>query len=235
MLKSESQALDLPKADLNLKLKIIQYFPQTFKYQLKPLFFMRRDYEKGQRTKKLMVYFIAFIMISSVFGVLFYGFSSSGKRELDYEDFKFINRGNFWVSNINGVAALFTYFPADVENIKADAKAIDRLKNVAEIDTSSNFNDTFAEQIALAEYQMGITLNNFNIFTRAGFTAQNKYKANIITCTNSTKFVPVIFFKSSNETKITLENDCVIAEAAKKEDVIKIKDRLAYGIFDIIK
>ena len=196
---------------------------------------MRRDYEKGQRTKKFMVYFIAFIMISSVFGVLFYGFTSSGKGELDYKDFKFINRGNFWTTNINGIEALFTYFPSDVENIKADGRVIDRLKNVAEIDVTSDFNDTHAEQIALAEYQMGITLNNFKIFARTGFTAQNKYKASTITCSNSTKFVPVVYFKSSNETKISLQDDCIIAEAAKKEDVLRLKDRIVYGIFNIIK
>ena len=174
-------------------------------------------------------------MISSVFGVLFYGFGSSGKLELDYKNFKFINRGKFWTTNINGVEALFTFFPSDVENIKTEQNAINRLKNIAEIDATSNFNDTFAEQIALAQYQIGITLNNFNIFVRNGFAASNKYNANLITCTNSTKFVPVIFFKSSNETKITLENDCIIAEASKKEDVLKLKDRIAYGIFNIIQ
>ena len=196
---------------------------------------MRRNYEKGQRAKKFMVYFIAFIMVSSAFGVVFFGFSGNSASSAQYDEFKFFNRQNFWSTTINGKDALFTYFPADVENINAEQNAINKLKNVIEIDITSDFNDTYAEQIALAQYQMGITLSNFNAFVRAGFTAKNNYNQPLITCNISTSFVPVIYFKSSNETKIYLQNDCIIAEAENVNDVIRIKDRIVYGIFGIIK
>lgn len=196
---------------------------------------MRRNYEKGQRAKKFMVYFIAFIMISSAFGVIFFGFGGNSASSVQYKEFEFFNRQNFWSTTINDREALFTYFPADVENINAEQNAINKLKNVIEIDITSDFNDTYAEQIALAQYQMGITLNNFNAFVRAGFTAKNNYNQPLITCNISTSFVPVIYFKSSNETKIYLQNDCIVAEAEKINDIIRIKDRIVYGIFGIIK
>ena len=195
---------------------------------------MRKHHDRADKTKKFMVYFIGFIMISSVFGVIFFGFSSGG-ASTKYNEFKFFNRGDFWSTNIDGREAMFTYFPSEIEPIQADANAISRLRNSPQIDITSDFNDTFAEGIALAQYQMGITLSNFNVFARSGFTNQTKYNAPVITCNSSTQFVPVIYFKNSNATKISFENNCIIAESATNADVIRLKDRLVYGILGIIQ
>jgi hypothetical protein len=82
---------------------------------------------------------------------------------------------------------------------------------------------------------MAITLNNFNIFVRQGFTAENDYNFPVITCEDPTNFVPVIYFRSFNETKVYMEDNCIIAEALRQEDVERIKDRMVYGILGIIK
>jgi len=50
-----------------------------------------------------------------------------------------------------------------------------------QIDITSDFNDSYAEGIALAQYQMGVSLNNFNLFVRSGFTAENQPGTLIIT------------------------------------------------------
>ncbi len=195
---------------------------------------MRRQHsEKG---KKIIVFLIGFIMVASVFGVIFFGFNTAdATRRLKYNGFEFINRGSFWSTNVNEREAWFTYFPTDVELVSVNDDIIKRLINVIEIDVTSEFNDTFAEQISLAEYNMGLTLNNFNVFVRQGFTNENQYNFPVITCESSTNFVPVIYFKSSNETKVYLENNCIIAEALTQADVEKIKDRLVYGILGIIQ
>ena len=195
---------------------------------------MRKHHDRADKTKKFMVYFIGFIMISSVFGIIFYGFSSGG-ASAEYNGFKFFNRGDFWSANIDGREAMFTYFPSEIEGIPADDNAVSRLKNTLQIDITSDINGTFAEGIALAEYQMGITLSNFDVFTRNGFTNQTKYNAPVITCNNATNFVPVVYFTKGNATRIYMQGNCVIAEAANNADVIRLKDRLVYGILGIIK
>ena len=191
--------------------------------------------ERVEKRKKFLVYFIGFIMVFSVFGVIFFGFGDGGTTSLRYNDFKFANKGSSWSTMINEKEALFTYFPSDVGGINVSNDVINRLKNILEIDVTSGFNDTFAKQISLAEYNMGLTLNNFNIFVRQGFTAESQYNFPVITCENATNFVPVIYFKSSNETKVYLENNCIIAEALRQDDVERIKDRLVYGILGIIE
>lgn len=195
---------------------------------------MRKHHDKADKTKKFMVYFIGFIMVSSVFGVIFFGFQGGG-ASATYNGFKFFNRGDFWSTNIDGREAMFTYFPSEIEPIPADDNAISRLKNTPQIDITSDINDTFAEGIALAQYQMGITLSSFNVFTRNGFTNQTKYNAPIITCNDSTNFVPVVYFTKGNATRIYMQDDCVIAEAGNHADVIRLKDRFVYGILGVIK
>lgn len=183
-----------------------------------------------------MVYLMGIIMVGSIFGVVFFGFGSSGATgSIKYNDFKFINKGSFWSTVVDGREAIFTYFPGDVESITIDGDIIDILKNKLEIDVTSDFNDTFAQEISLAGYNVGITLNNFNVFVRQGFTAENDYNFPVMTCKDSTAFVPVIYFRSSNETKVYMEDDCIIAEALRQDDVERIKDRLLYGMFGIIE
>lgn len=190
--------------------------------------------EKSNIGKKIIGYFIGIIMVFSAFGVIFFGFSAGSGGNVKYNGLKFIDKGNFWSVNINGREALFTYLPDEATSINIESLAVDRLKNVVQIDTTSEFNDTLAEPIALAQFQMGTALFNFNIFVRNGFTAEQQ-NFPIITCNQSTNFVPVIYFKSSNATNVYLDNNCIIAEALTQIDVIRVKDRLVYGILGIIE
>ena len=87
---------------------------------------------------------------------------------------KFIDEGDFWSTTVNGKEAIFVYTPSSVESIDIDNDIINKLKNAIEIDVTSDFNDTYAEEIALAQFQMGVTLNNFNVFVRGGFRSENE-------------------------------------------------------------
>ena len=189
--------------------------------------------EKSNIGKKMIVYFIGITMVFSVFGVIFFGFGAGSSGTVKYNGFKFVDKGNFWSVNVNGREALFTYLPDEAASINVESSAVDRLKNVVQIDTTSEFNDTLAEPIALAQFQMGTTLFNFNIFVRSGFTSEYP-NFPTITCKDATQFVPVIYFKESNATNVHIENNCIIAEAANAADAIRLKDRLVYGILGII-
>ncbi len=190
-------------------------------------------HERSNIGKKIIGYFIGIIMVFSAFGVIFFGFGAGSGGSVKYNGLKFIDKGNFWSVNVNGREALFTYLPDEVSFINDSSGAIGKLKNVVQIDSTSEFNDTLAEPIALAQFQMGTTLSNFNIFVRNGFTSDYQ-NFPTIKCEDATSFVPVIYFKESNATNIHMENNCIIAEAANAADAIRLKDRMVYGIFGII-
>lgn len=189
--------------------------------------------ERSTIGKKIIGYFIGIIMVFSAFGIIFFGFGAGSGGSVKYNGLKFTGKGNFWSVNANGREALFTYLPDEAASINVESSAVERLKNVVQIDTTSEFNDTLAEPIALAQFQMGTTLLNFNIFVRNGFTSEHQ-NFPVITCKDATKFVPVIYFKWSNATNVHMENNCIIAEAANAADAIRLKDRLVYGILGII-
>ncbi len=186
--------------------------------------------EKKSKWGMFLVAFIAFIMISSVIGFLYSGQTDQFK----YKDIKFIRTQNGWSAVINDRRVIFDYFPADVEQINLSSDIITALVNKPEIDTVSMLNDTFSEEIALAQYNMALALNNINIYMRAGFTTNNTFDMPIITCEDATPVVPIIYFKQSNQTKVSLEENCIIVEARNNIDILRIKDRLLYSMLGII-
>ena len=195
---------------------------------------MRRQRDEAKK-KKILGVILGITMFGSIFTFIFFGFNTGGRASgvVDYNGFEFINRGTHWSTSVDGREALFTYLPDDLGFIFINSDVINALKNKIQIDITSDFNDTSAETIAVTQYQVGITLNNFDLFVRNGFTSTQQ-NFPVITCDDSSNFVPVIFFKSSNETIFYLDNDCVIAEASDPADIIRIKDRLVYGILGII-
>ena len=78
-------------------------------------------------------------------------------------------------------------------------------------------------------------LQKTNKYIQSGKTKNTTtYNLPIITCDNATEFVPVIYFKDSNITKFTLENNCIIGESNSREGFLALKDRLLYALFDVI-
>lgn len=193
---------------------------------------MRRENNKA---KIIWAAFIGFIMISSVFGVMFYGFTSP-EEKLDYKGTVFTRINNGFTTQINKKQVPFSYFPSDVEELDIDREAITRIKNTAEVDMTYDLDNKYSQQIALIQYNIEpILADFFNIYIRKGFTANNSYNIPIIDCSQSTKNVPVLYFKESNTTRVYLEDNCIIAEASKGNEFLKISDRILYGMFGIIE
>jgi len=195
---------------------------------------MRRRRDDNKK-KILWAAIIGFIMVSSIFGVMFYGFTNP-EEKTRYNDFTFTMTRGGYTTEINKKRVPFSYFPTEVEELNIDKQVIDRIKNTAEIDITYDINNTYPQQIALVEYNIEPILRDFfNIYLRKGFTANNSYNLPIIDCTMATQNVPVLYFRESNATKVYLENNCIIAEASRGNEFLKIADRLLYGMFGIIE
>ncbi|MBU0628566.1 MAG: hypothetical protein KKC75_05220 [Nanoarchaeota archaeon] len=188
--------------------------------------------EKKSKWGMVLVIFITLIMVSSILGFIYS--SSDNTTQFKYNKIKFKRTNYGWSASINHKNFLFDYSPVDVEPIELSPEISSFISNKPEIDSTSIINDTFAEEIALAEYNMNLALNKMSIYLRSGFTANNTFNLPIITCDDATYSIPVIYFMQSNETKITLQNNCIIAEARNNIDILRIKDRLLYSIVGVI-
>lgn len=186
--------------------------------------------EKKSKWGAILVFFIAFIMISSIVGFIY----SEQDNQFKYNKIKFTKTSTEWRTTINNQQLTFDYFPSDVEQIELGDDVATALLNKPEIDATSELNDTFSEEIALANYNMALTLNKLNIYVMGGFTTNSTFNLPILTCKDATQAVPIIYFKQSNQTKVTLKNSCIIAEAKNNIDILRIKDRLIYAMLGII-
>lgn len=194
---------------------------------------MRREEKKKFWSKQNIVsLFIVLILISSVIGFIW---GRGGIQREKYGGYSFIRKGNEWVLKTDIAEIAFDYFPTEVEYINLSSEIASRMLNTFEIDSTYDVEDPYVEGIALAQHGLSQVLGYMNIYLRKGLTAENEYGLPVIICEDATITVPVIYFKKSNQTRIYLEDDCIIAEASEEIDFIRIKDRLLYGVLGIIK
>ncbi len=191
--------------------------------------------KKKEKSKgKFFSVFIVVIMSLSILGFLI-GNRGGGEQTLEYNDWSFTRSGNTWVTLVNNKQLFFDYFPEQIEDINISAEIIAKFGTL-EIDTTYDINDSFKEVIALSQYGLQENLRAVtNIYVRQGLTTENDFNLPVITCNDATDFVPVIYFKSTNETKVYLEDKCIIIEADSELNFLRAKDRLLYGYFKIIK
>ncbi len=189
---------------------------------------------RKEKKKWWLIIFIVIIMIGTTFSFVFFGFSGVDET-VKYNGIKFVRLPDRWEAKINGITAAFSFSPKDVENIVLAQDISSLLSNKLEIDTTSDVNSSFKEPIALAQHQMGLVLSNYNIFLRKGFSTNTSFNLPIITCSNATSNVPVIYFKHGNITQVKAENNCVFAEASSDLDFLRLKDRILYGMLGVMK
>lgn len=196
---------------------------------------VKEFWKKKNKPKKnwAAIVFLVFIVTGLSSGFVFFGFQGGGEATHRFNDHKFTFQGDHWRAKINGQYALFTFRPDQVLLLDVEGEVAPLLKEKIQIDATSSVNDTLIEAIALAQYQMGLTLNNYNTYLRAGFLEETS-QFPIISCEQATPFVPVIFFEESNQTRVRVENNCITIEAQSYQDVIMAKDRILYELFDVI-
>lgn len=190
--------------------------------------------EKKEKKRWGLILFIVIIMIGTSFSFVYYGFSGV-EEKVKYNEIVFVKFPDRWEAKINGRTAAFSFLPADVENVPVSGDLSKRLQDKPEIDITYDSNSSNSQSIALAEHQMSLTLANYGIYVRQGFTANSTFELPVIICDDSTLNVPVVYFRYSNSTSIGLEGDCITAEASSSADFIKVKDRLLYIIFGVLK
>ncbi len=192
---------------------------------------MRKE-KKNLLSKNAMTIFIVIIMVGSVIG---YMFGRGTEDSFKYNGYRFLKKGNKLVLKINKAEFEFDYLPSSVEDINISSEILDKFSNTIEIDSTYDNNSKWKEGIGIAQYDLEQGFNNLGIYLVKGLTTENDYGLPIIRCEDATTKVPVLYFKESNQTKVWIDDNCVIAEAKSEIDFIRIKDRLLYGLLGVMK
>ena len=195
---------------------------------------------------------LSVILISSTFAVIFYGIAPNNETK-KFNGFKFTQAAGSWQTPINNNQLFFNYLPEDVQSIALDPILADKLRSSPEIDATSSINDSNGEAIAVAESQMEQILNQVSqIYLRRGFDTNTSYGLPVIICnatkspeaietgaagtpgTAGTAAVPILYIRTGLETSIKQEGSCIVAQGQTAQDIIKLKDRILYGIYGIL-
>ncbi len=185
--------------------------------------------------KTAMVWFIAFIMVGSTLGFVFLsGYSDLDENTVKYGEYTFTRTRDGVGTKIDGKDYWFRYFPKEVWGINISRDAGGKIKSTRAVYFTSNFSSANSQFIAAAEYDFDFAMQNLGIYTATGFVNENlTINAPYITCENATAFVPVVYFKDSNETEVIIENNCIILKAKSGDEFLMAKDRLVYSVLGI--
>jgi hypothetical protein len=193
---------------------------------------MRKQEQKSEKRKRLfMSIFIVVIMSMSVLG---YMIGRDSEDSIKYGKSRFFVVNGMYKTKIDNNDVYFNYNPYQAETFEVDGSIIEKIKNSAQLDTTSDVDSRYAEAIALAQFELVRELSLNNQFVRNGFTTENEFNLPIIVCAGATEIVPVLIFEQSNETSVSEEDNCIIIKGRSEQDFLILKDRILYGVFGII-
>jgi len=192
---------------------------------------MTKD-ERAKRRKAnlVMSLLIVFLMTTSILG---YTSTRDSTTTFRYNGYLFRQQQDSfgvkkWVTRVDGKTLIFDYSPKQLEAINLSPKLV-MLSFDPSKTTALNYMDKARFDITNALYSKGIRVVS-------GVSNKTKYyNLGIITCANASIPFPVIFLKIGNQTRITLENNCVVMEAQENYEILALKDRLLYSIYGIMK
>ncbi len=195
-----------------------------------------REKKKDNKKVWLVGIFMAVIMVTSIIGFMV---GENPDQTKKYNGIKFYRTNTGWEAKINGKMIQFMLLPEEVENVSISADILYGLKAGKMAQITFDSNAAYPQETALVQYQLQQTMNNaLNIYAITGLTDVPKnvtYTGILVGCQNATQYVPVILLAYGEETKITENNSCIILEAQSTYDMYALKDRLVYGLLDIIK
>lgn len=186
----------------------------------------RRKKKKLINSKALIAIFFSFIMVSSILSMIFGG-NNPPADTLEYEGYEFTREDSFWVIKINEEMLRFHYFPTELSKLNVSEEAIERIKSTKMIYISSPVLTEDRDFTSLASFELTNFFASQKVYSSQAISDNNTgYALPLITCQNSTVFVPVITFRNANQSQLILEDDCIIIEAQNSQDYLRVKDKL---------
>lgn len=193
--------------------------------------------------KMLWTIIIGVLMVASVFGIMFSGYSS-GREELKYGEYEFervvrkLPSGilkESWAVDIDGKKAEFSYFPSDLEEFELDPAIGNVLAQSKVLYLTFNPNTKSVGKFELMRLELAESLSGLGKYPMPGITSQNEaYSQPIVDCANATQAMPVLSLVEANETSARMEGSCIILEA-NEYSTTALKDRVLYSMLGIME
>lgn len=190
--------------------------------------------EKRERRLKIIVSsVIAFLMITSVIGFLYSGGSDD---RYDYNGHRFKKSGYGWATKIETTWASFVYYPPELESLNVSSTVVPLLKNARVIYLTFDPGSSFLAEIDQVRFDLSTKFPEWlGIFVIDATTRNDdRYALPTITCMNATADAPVLYVTEGNATIVAQQGSCILVQASQGSDLLKLEERLLYGMLDIM-
>jgi hypothetical protein len=145
-----------------------------------------------------------------------------------------------WLTEIQKGDKLFRipvrYSPEEVKDISIDKKAYYEILNSKEIYLTVPNNLSSISVIALTEVGRitGTQYGILDIPSTGALTHSKGDETPVKTCDDAFGGTGIIFFNIGNDTRVYLEDRCVIVEGETEWDIVRAADRLVFGLLGIM-
>ncbi|MBS3123702.1 hypothetical protein J4437_03615 [Candidatus Woesearchaeota archaeon] len=181
--------------------------------------------------KKVMAWFISFIMVSSVFGYVlsFLGADNINiEQTKEYNGFTFTNQNGYWVLKSGTQSYVFQNFPIDLEQLSLPMPISDwstKEKIYLAYQPQDNMSVTQESQF------IGTILSNRGIIVQQACTEeQDCPDIPVINCEKNSGLI----MHSGKENLISSKQNCLVLEAENIAEMQKLTERVAYGLLGIL-
>ncbi len=176
--------------------------------------------------------FLVAILVFSVGGYLL----GEGEEKLTYGDYTFIASPGGYLLKVNSYPVAFTYFPEQLESLYFPEEISGMISGRPMFYVTYDPKSSIAPHIASAQFRMQAVLaNTVNIYLQPALTSETNFTLQKIDCKNATAFVPVILFKESNTTNVTMEGGCILIDAEKGTNVLAYSERIMYLLLGVME
>lgn len=203
---------------------------------------VKRRSNSSQRTAKILIsVFFALLMISSIFGVLLYGGSSGVTNTFRENGVRFTlnadpSGATYYTAKINDVNRQFLALPSQTMKFDAPAQAKSALASLPLLQTFEHAGNN-SQLMDFVRANIAFELNNQGRSAGIGITESNEDYSllSTITCADATPQTPVLFLSFGETSRITYEDDCIIATAISPQDMLLLGEYIRFVTLGIIQ
>ena len=183
-------------------------------------------------TKMVIAGLIAFLMVSSIAGLVFTQGPTGGPSSFRYNGYKFTPVQNGYRTSIDGEKHTFIFSPQDLEFYELTDDVLSLLNE--EVFTVTYEPGNNSQLLAEAQYYFELQLSNVRYIDR-GLIDNTNTSLPQRTCADATDKQPVIELAYANISSITVEGNCIKVQAEGDYDLINQVERIIYAVLGVME
>lgn len=189
----------------------------------------------SKRRKWLLTWFMAIIMVSSIFGFIIAN-QSGNQTDQDYKQFKVEKTNVGYSVKIDKTRTILAFdHPISAESVKVDKAVWDMLNKTKVMGVTYNQSDDRAEVFGAAQFLLEKDLFIApKIYVQRGMFNASGTNLQSMSCADANPALPVMILSIGDETKVWTDGWCIRVQGVSATDVLRATDKIILGLAGVV-